>query len=184
MSEVTLLLEAIDRNEKQASEELLPLVYDELRRLATARLAGEAAGQTLQPTALVHEAWLRLVNDHSRTWHNREHFFRAAAQAMRRILVDKARLKSSLKRGGGRERLNIDDLDLAATTLDDRILLVDDAMQRLESDDPESARIINLKFFAGLTNKQVGQTLGVTERTVERQWAYARACLFQLIRCE
>jgi len=181
MSEVTVLLEAVGRHEAQASEELLPLVYDELRRLAAARIAGEAAGQTLQPTALVHEAWLRLVNERERTWQNREHFFRAAAQAMRRILVDKARHKSSLKCGGGQERLNIDDLDLAATTLDDRILLVDDAMNILEVNDPESARIIHLKFFAGLTNKEVAAMLGVTERTVERQWAYARVCLFQVI---
>jgi RNA polymerase sigma factor (TIGR02999 family) len=181
MSEVTVLLEAVGRNDQQASEELLPLVYDELRRLAAARIAGEAAGQTLQPTALVHEAWLRLVHEGGRKWHNREHFFRAAAQAMRRILVDKARHKSSIKCGGGQERLNIDDLDLAATTLDDRILLVDDALKRLEVDDPESARIINLKFFAGLTNKEVAATLNVTERTIERQWAYARVCLFQMI---
>jgi RNA polymerase sigma factor (TIGR02999 family) len=181
MSEVTVLLEAVGRNEAQASEELLPLVYDELRRLATARIAGESAGQTLQPTALVHEAWLRLVNEGGRTWHNREHFFRAAAQAMRRILVDKARHKSSIKCGGGQERLNIDDLDLAITTLDDRILLVDEALKRLEVEDPDSARIINLKFFAGLTNKEVAATLNVTERTVERQWAYARVCLFQII---
>jgi RNA polymerase sigma factor (TIGR02999 family) len=184
MSEVTVLLEAIGRNEDQASAELLPLVYDELRRLATARMAGESAGQTLQPTALVHEAWLRLVNEGGRRWHNREHFFRAAAQVMRRILVDKARHKSSLKCGGHRERLNIDDLNLAATTLDDRILLVDDAMKRLELEDPESAKIITLKFFAGLTNKEVAATLGVTERTVERQWAYARVCLFQIIQTE
>jgi len=181
MSEVTLLLEAVARNEPRASEELLPLVYDELRRLAASRIAGEAPGQTLQPTALVHEAWLRLVNDSERTWQNREHFFRAAAQAMRRILVDKARHKSSLKCGGGQERLNIDDLDLAATTMDDRILIVDDALKRLEVEDPESAQIIHLKFFAGQTNKEVAAMLGVTERTIERQWAYARVSLFQLI---
>jgi RNA polymerase sigma factor (TIGR02999 family) len=184
MSEITLVLRAISRGDSRASEELLPLVYDELRRLAGMRMAREAAGQTLQPTALVHEAWLRLVNDGDRTWQNRAHFFGAAAEAMRRILIDNARRKSTLKRGGGQDRLNIEDLELAAATPDDRILLIDQALQRLETDDPDSARIVVLKFFGGLTNKEVGKTLGVTERTVERQWAYAKAWLFQSIRGE
>src|SRR5450756_923621 len=125
MSDITLLLDSVARGESSASEDLLPLVYDELRRLASARMAGEAAGQTLQATALVHEAWLRLVKVEGRTWRNRAHFFRSAAQAMRRILVDRARHKLSLKRGGGLERVSIDDVDLAATTTDDRVLLVD-----------------------------------------------------------
>ena len=184
MSEITLLLEAVGRGEIRASEELLPLVYDELRQLAAARMARESAGQTLQPTALVHEAWLRLVTEGDRTWQNRAHFFRAAAQAMRRILVDRARHKASVKCGGGQERLNVEDLDLAAATPDDKILLVDDALARLEEADPESARVITLKFFGGLTNKEAAKTLGVTERTVEREWAYAKACLFQMIREE
>jgi RNA polymerase sigma factor (TIGR02999 family) len=184
MSEITLVLQAMGRGESRASEELLPLVYDELRQLATARMAHEAAGQTLQPTALVHEAWLRLVTEGDRTWQNRAHFFRAAAQAMRRILVDRARHKSSLKCGGDRERLNIEDLDLAAATPDDKVLLIDDALARLESEDPESARVITLKFFGGLTNKEVAKTLGVTERTVEREWAYAKASLYRMIQEE
>lgn len=184
MSDLTLILQAVGRGEKQASEDLLPMVYAELRQLATMRMAREAAGQTLQPTALVHEAWLRLVNEGDRTWQNRAHFFRTAALAMRRILVDRARSKSSLKRGGGRERVNIEDVDLAASSTDDRVLLVDDAVTRLEAEDPESARVVALKFFGGLTNKEVAESLGVTERTVERQWAYARACLFQMIREE
>jgi RNA polymerase sigma factor (TIGR02999 family) len=184
MSEITLMLQAVGRGEKRASEDLLPLVYAELRQLAAMRMAREAAGQTLQPTALVHEAWLRLVTEGDRTWENRAHFFRAAALAMRRILVDRARNKSSLKRGGGRERVNIEDVDLAATPTDDRVLLVDDAVTRLEADDPESAHVVTLKFFGGLTNKEVAESLGVTERTVERQWAYAKACLFQMIREE
>ncbi|HXR07123.1 MAG TPA: ECF-type sigma factor, partial [Candidatus Acidoferrum sp.] len=170
--------------ESRASEELLPLVYDELRQLAAARMAHESAGQTLQPTALVHEAWLRLVTEGDRTWQNRAHFFRAAAQAMRRILVDRARHKSSIKCGGGQDRLNVEDLDLAAATPDDKILLIDDALARLEAEDPESARVITLKFFGGLTNKEVAKTLGVTERTVEREWAYAKACLYQMIQEE
>ena len=184
MSEITLVLQAVGRGESRASEELLPLVYDELRQLAAARMAHESAGQTLQPTALVHEAWLRLVTDGDRTWQNRAHFFRAAAQAMRRILVDRARHKSSIKCGGGHDRLNVDDLDLAAATPDDKILLIDDALARLEAEDPESARVITLKFFGGLTNKEVAKTLGVTERTVEREWAYAKACLYQMIQEE
>jgi len=184
MSEITLVLQAVGRGESRASEELLPLVYDELRQLAAARMAHESAGQTLQPTALVHEAWLRLVTEGDRTWQNRAHFFRAAAQAMRRILVDRARHKSSIKCGGGQDRLNIEDLDLAAATPDDKILLIDDALARLEAEDQESARVITLKFFGGLTNKEVAKTLCVTERTVEREWAYAKACLYEMIQEE
>ena len=181
MSEVTLLLEAASRGEGSAPEELLPLVYDELRSLAAARMAREVAVQTLQPTALVHEAWLRLVGSPERTWSNRVHFFRVAAQVMRRILVDKAREKSSLRRGGNRERVDIEQLDLVAVDSDDRILRIDEALNRLEIEDPESARIVTLKFFGGLTNKEVASDLNVTERTVERQWAYAKAALIRLV---
>ncbi|HEU5069896.1 MAG TPA: sigma-70 family RNA polymerase sigma factor [Verrucomicrobiae bacterium] len=184
MSDITQILKQIGRGETTASERLLPLVYEELRRLAAARMAQEAAGHTLQPTALVHEAWLRLVMESDRSWENRAHFFRTAALAMRRILVDRARNKASLKRGGGRERVNIDDIELAASSPDERVLLVDGALDRLEAEDPESAHIVVLKFFGGLTNKEVAESLGVTERTVERQWAYAKASLFQMIRHE
>jgi RNA polymerase sigma factor (TIGR02999 family) len=184
MSDITLVLQAIERGENRAADELLPLVYEELRRLASAQMAGEAAGQTLQPTALVHEAWLRLVKEEERTWRNREHFFRAAALAMRRILVDRARHKLSLKAGGRGEKVPLEDLDIAAATTDDRVLLVDQAMGRLEQEDPESARVINLKFFCGLTNKEAAEVLGLTERSVERQWAYAKACLFELLKEE
>jgi RNA polymerase sigma factor (TIGR02999 family) len=182
MSDVTLILQAMGRNEPLASEQLLPLVYEELRRLAAARMAQESAGQTLQPTALVHEAWLRLVGEGDRSWNNRAHFFRAAAQAMRRILIDRARHKASLKRGGNQERLDIAELDIAAATPDDRMLLIDESLARLEQEDPDSAQVIMLKFFAGLTNKEVGKTLGVSESTVERQWAFAKVCLYQMIR--
>ncbi len=181
MSDITLLLESVNRGEPAASAELLPLVYDELRHLAAARMARESAGHTLQPTALVHEAWMRLVKPGDRHWNNRSHFFRAAAQAMRRILVDRARLKSSIKRGANPERLNLDDLALAATTPDDRVVLVDEAIGHLEQQDPDSARIVTLKFFGGFTNREIAETLGVTERTIERQWAYARACLLALM---
>lgn len=181
MSEITLILDAVNRGDEAASEELLPLVYDELRRLAASQMASEAPGHTLQPTALVHEAWLRLVKEEGRTWRNRAHFFRAAALAMRRILVDRARHKLSIKCGAKGERVPLEDVDLAAATTDDRVLLVDENLARLEKEDPESARIITLKFFGGLTNKEVASILGVTERSVERQWAYAKACLYELM---
>jgi RNA polymerase sigma factor (TIGR02999 family) len=179
MSDVTQVLQAIGRGDGRASDELLPLVYDELRRLAAARMAQEAAGQTLQPTALVHEAWLRMVKDGERSWENRAHFFGAAAEAMRRILIENARRKSRLKRGGDQARLDIEQLELAATTPDDKVLLIDEALERLKDEDPEKARIVVLKFFGGLTNQEVAENLGVAERTVERQWAYAKAWLFR-----
>lgn len=166
-----------------SGEELLPLVYDELRRLAAARLARESAGATLQPTALVHEAWLRVSGRNDRNWVDRAHFFRTAALAMRRILVDRARQKSSLKGGGegGREIFAFEP-DFSDVTPDDRLLLIDECLQRLENEDPDSARIVLLKFFAGLTNQEAAATLGVNVRTVERQWAYAKATLFQMVR--
>jgi RNA polymerase sigma factor (TIGR02999 family) len=184
MSEITLLLGAVERGENRAAEELLPLVYDELRHLAAARMADELPGQTLQPTALVHEAWLRLVNQRDQTWNNRVHFFRAAALAMRRILVDKARTKASLKGGQRAERLPLDDLDLSAAAPDDRILLIDQALAWLESKDPECARIVTLRFFGGFTIPEIARAEGTSERTVARQWAYAKACMFEFIREE
>ncbi|MBW8781887.1 MAG: sigma-70 family RNA polymerase sigma factor [Verrucomicrobia bacterium] len=184
MSEITLLLEAVERGENQAAEELLPLVYDELRHLAAARLGHNSTSQTLQATALVHEAWLRLINQGDRTWNNREHFFRAAAQAMRHILVDLSRQKASLKRGSHPERLNIEEMDLAVAAPDDRILLVNHALARLEEEDPDSAQLVILKFFGGFTNQEVAHMLGLSERTLARQWAYAKGCLYQLIQEE
>jgi RNA polymerase sigma factor (TIGR02999 family) len=184
MSDITQVLRAIERGEGHASDELLPLVYEELRKLAAVRMSQEPAGQTLQATALVHEAWLRLVGDGSQTWLSRAHFFGAASEAMRRILVENARRKSRLKRGGGQLRLDIDGLNLAAATPDDKVLLIDEALERLQVEDPEKARIVVLKFFGGLTNHEVAESLGVTERTIERQWAYARAWLFQNIRSQ
>jgi RNA polymerase sigma factor (TIGR02999 family) len=184
MSEITLLLAAAARHEGFASEELLPLVYDELRRLATSYVAGEAAGPTLQATALVHEAWLRLVNSEDRTWQNRTHFFRAAAHAMRRILVDRARQKLSLKRGGEFLLVPVEGTEIEAAAIDDRILLVDQSLERMEKEDPESARVIVLKFFGGLTNREVAEILGLSERSVERQWAYAKASLFAMVKQE
>jgi RNA polymerase sigma factor (TIGR02999 family) len=182
MSEITLVLEAIKRGERLASEQLLPLVYDKLRNLAAARMAQENAGQTLQPTALVHEAWLQLAGDGSRSWQNRAHFFGAAADAMRRILIDQARRKSRLKHGGGQSRLDVDDLEIAATTPDEDALRINEALEKLEREDPEQARIVVLKFFGGLTNEEVAENLGLSERTVYRQWVCAKARLFRLVR--
>jgi len=178
-AEITQVLHAIGRSEAGAAGKLLPLVYAELRRLAAARMANEMSGQTLQPTALVHEAWLRLVNDGNRTWQNRAHFFGAAAEAMRRILIERARHKSRLKHGGGQVRLNIEDLELAQTTPDDKVLLVDEALACLKIEDPELARIVMLKFFGGLSNEEIAETLGLAPRTLNREWAYARAWLFR-----
>ena len=182
MSEITQILQAVGRGDRRASEELLPLVYDELRRHAAARMAREAAGQTLQPTALVHEAWMRLVGEGDRTWQNRAHFFGAAAEAMRRILIENARRKSRLKHGGDQVRLDLDQLELAATTPDEKILLIDEALERLRTQDPEKAQVVVLKFFGGYTNQEVAANLGVTERTIARHWAYAKPWLFQSIR--
>jgi len=184
MSDITLMLQAVARGERQASSDLLPLVYEELRHLAGARMAREAAGQTLQPTALVHEAWMRLVGDGDRNWENRAHFFGAAAEAMRRILIENARRKSRFKRGGGQLRVDIDDVELATTTPDDKILLIDEALERLQAEDPDKARIVVLKFFGGLTNQEVAQSLNFTERTVERHWAFAKAWMFRCIQTQ
>jgi len=182
MSDITQVLQAVGRGESRAAAELMPLVYEELRRLAAVRMAQESAGQTLQPTALVHEAWMQLVSAGERTWQNRAHFFGAAADAMRRILIDKARRKARLKHGAGQARLNIDELEIAETTPDDNVLLINEALERLEREDPEQARIVILKFFGGLTNLEVAETLDIGERTVDRQWACAKARIYQWIR--
>jgi RNA polymerase sigma factor (TIGR02999 family) len=164
------------------SEELMPLVYNDLRRMAAARMASEAQGQTLQPTALVHDAWLRMFGNGDRRWQNRGHFFGEATEAMRRILIERARRKSRLKHGHGWVRLDIDDLSLAEATPDDKVLLINEALEHLEAEDPERAKVVVMKFFGGLTNQEVAKILGVAERTVERQWAFAKAWLFQNIR--
>lgn len=182
--QVTLILHAIRRGEGGSSKDLLPVVYEELRRLAVARMAHEAAGQTLQATALVHEAWLRLVHDGDRTWQNRAHFFGAAAEAMRRILIENARRKSRLKRGGDLVRVDVGDVELADTTPDEKILLINDALEQMEATDPEKARVVVMKFFGGMTNQEVAENLAVTERTVERHWAFAKAWLYQEIRSQ
>ena len=181
MTEVTRILSAIEQGDRRAAEELLPLVYDELRRLAAQKLAQEKPGQTLQATALVHEAYTRLVGGGAvcgeRRWDSRGHFFAAAAEAMRRILIDRAREKRSQKRGGGRKRLNIDAVDVATQATPDQLLAVDDPLAKLAREDPAAARLVELRYFAGLTVEEAGKALGISTATAYRHWKYARAWL-------
>ena len=180
MSEVTRILEAAQQGDAKAASELLPLVYDELRRLAAARMANEAAGHTLQPTALVHEAWLRLTgNDANVQFANRAHFFGAAAEAMRRILVDRAREKQALKRGGNLERVDLDGLELPSPMPDDELLALDEALDRLATVDTRAAEMVKLCFFVGLTQPEAARELGVSLATAERIWGFARAWLLR-----
>jgi RNA polymerase sigma factor (sigma-70 family) len=206
MSDVTRILARIETGDPQAAEQLLPLVYDELRKLAAARLAQEKPGQTLQATALVHEAYLRLVekqgarSQESGTsgensgdpnlalgprplapgpWNSRGHFFAAAAEAMRRILVESARKKQRLKRGGGMQRVELEPVDSTAPESADDLLALDAALQRLAADEPLIAQVVQLRYFAGLTIEQVAEALGISVRTANRHWAYAKAWLFQ-----
>src|SRR6185503_2602223 len=179
MSDVTRILTAIEQGDPKAAEELLPLVYEELRKLAAARMAHEQANQTLQPTALVHEAWLRLTNGEQPTFDGRGHFFAAAAEAMRRILVENARRKGRLKRGGEWERIGLENLDVAVTTDDDTLLAVHEALEKLATVDPLGAKLIELRFFAGLSNVDAAKAIGLAERTAKRTWAYARAWLHE-----
>jgi RNA polymerase sigma factor (TIGR02999 family) len=182
VNEVTRILFAIEDGDPQAAEQLLPLVYDELRKLAAQRLAQEKPGHTLQATALVHEAYLRLVDtDREEHWNSRGHFFAAAAEAMRRILVDAARHKRSRKRGGGMVRHEIGDVQLAAPELNEEILALDEALARLTARDPIKAQLVTLRHFAGLTIEEAAQALGISLTTANRYWAYARAWLHQEI---
>jgi RNA polymerase sigma factor (TIGR02999 family) len=177
MNDVTRVLEAIEQGDPRATDRLLPLIYDELRRLAAQRLAHEKPGQTLDATALVHEAYLRLVGARSGSdgWDNRGHFFAAAAESMRRILVERARRKGRLKRGGSRQRVDI--ADAAAPVADERLLALDEALTRLAAEDPVAARVVELRHFAGLGHEQVAATLGVTVYQARQKWTYARAWL-------
>jgi RNA polymerase sigma factor (TIGR02999 family) len=178
MSEVTRILAAVERGEAQAADKLLPLVYDELRKLAAARMAAEAPGQTLQATALVHEAYVRLVGGtQPQEWNNRGHFFAAAAEAMRRILVENARHRKSTKGGGGWERLELIDADLAVDTSGDDLFAVDEALSHLAAEDPRAAQLVKLRFFLGMTLEEAAAHLGLQPRTAYRDWAYARAWL-------
>ena len=179
MVDVTGMLQAIERGEAHTNAELLPVVYEELRRLAAHKLSQERPGQMLQPTALVHEAWLRLGGKPDAKFANQAHFFAAAAEAMRRILVENARRKQRLKHGGGQRRIDLNQVDVAAASDDETVLAVSDALDKLASRDPPGAELIRLRFFAGLSNAEAGELLGLPERTAKRTWAYARAWLHE-----
>lgn len=179
MSEVTRILSAIKRSDVKAADELLPLVYRELRVLAAQKLSQESPGQTLQATALVYEAYLRLVGSDNQNWNSRGHFFAAAAEAMRRILIDNARRKKSFKRGGGREKVDIDDIAVSddGNSISDELIALDEALQKLSEKDKVSADLVKLRYFAGLTSEQAATILGIAHNTADAYWAYARAWL-------
>jgi len=183
MSEVTHILDAIGQGNPQAADQLLPLVYQELRRLAAHKMASESPGQTLQPTALVHEAWLKLVGQENRKWQDRNHFFAASAEAMRRILVDNARRKRTRRHGGGQRRVELDDIKLAVEN-DDVLLAVNDALEKLAISDKQKAELVKLRYFVGMTVEEAAQVLGISEPMAKRHWAYARAWLSEEIRSQ
>ncbi|MHC1769258.1 MAG: sigma-70 family RNA polymerase sigma factor [Verrucomicrobiia bacterium] len=177
MSDVTRILDRVQQGEAQAAEELLPLVYKELRKLAAYKMAREAPGQTLQPTALVHEAWLRLTGSTRQEWCGREHFFRAAAEAMRRILVENARRKLRLRHGGGLQRVDFQTFDLPIAQADEKCLRVHEALDRLAEVDPRKAEVVKLRVFAGLGVAEIAPVLNTSEKTVQRDWTFAKAWL-------
>jgi RNA polymerase sigma factor (TIGR02999 family) len=182
MNEVTRILNAIEQGDRHASDELLPLVYDALRRLAAEKMAQESPGQTLQATALVHEVYLRLVDaENTPQWESRGHFFAAAAEAMRRILINRARDKNRLKRGGAGKRLNLDHLTVVDTASDDDLVALDEALEKLAQENKACAELVRLRFFAGLTQEEAAAALGVARRTADRRWAFARAWLYQAL---
>ena len=182
MIPVTRILEAIEQGDSRAAEELLPLVYEELRRLAAQKMAQQEPGQTLQATALVHEAYLRLVGSGTRQWPGRAPFFRAAAEAMRHILVDKARRKQRIRHGGDQRRLDVNELQIPAPADDQEVLVVHQALDQLAAKDAEKAEVVKLRFFVGLNNQEAARILGITEKTVRRHWTYAKAWLSREIR--
>lgn len=181
-SPVTQILNAIEQGDVAASDRLLPLVYDDLRRLAAQRLSREQPGQTLQPTALVHEAYLRLVDaDHQQKWNSRGHFFAAAAEAMRRILIENARSKRRMKHGGGHARVDLDQADIAGDVPSDDLLALDEALTRLAEDNNVKARLVELRFFAGMTVEEAAQVLGISAIMAKRYWRYSRAWLHRAV---
>ena len=183
-NDATRLLSAVEQGDPRAAEELLELVYDELRRLAAFKLAQESPGQTLQPTALVHEAWLRLVGDRHPTFKDRTHFFRATAEAMRRILIDRARRKLTQRHGGDYQRVDWDGFDLAAPGTDDQLLAVNEALDKLALTHPVQAELVKLRYFAGMTNEEVAQVLEISVSTAKNYWTFSRAWLLNEIESE
>ena len=181
MTDVTRILHSVESGDAKAADRLLPLVYDELRKLAAHKMVNESSGHTLQPTALVHEAWLRLVGSEQRTWQNRVHFFGAAAEAMRRILIDRARRKRAMRHGGGQKRVDVEDVEIASATADDQLLAVNEALDKLAARDKQKAELVKLRYFIGMTIEEAAQILGVSEPTAKRYWAYARAWLYHEI---
>jgi len=181
MSDVTRILNAIEGGDPKAVDQLLPLVYEELRRLAARRMAREKPGQTLQATALVHEAYIRLVGSEAQNWTGRTQFFTAAAEAMRRILIENTRRKQSLKRGGARKRADLDEAVLAVEGPSEDILALDEALTRLARDEPVTAELVKLRYFVGLTLEQAAELLGITRRTATRHWTFAQAWLYKQI---
>src|SRR5712692_1136389 len=184
MSDATLMLAAVKAGDSKAAEQLLVLVYDELRRLAASKLAHEAPGQTLQPTALVHEAWLRLVGDHTPSFKDRQHFFRASAEAMRHILIDRARRKHTKRHGGGYQRVDFEGFDLAAPAAHDQLLAVNEALDKFAVEHPVQAELVKLRYFAGLTNEEVSQVLAISLSTAKNYWTFSRAWLLNEIESE
>jgi RNA polymerase sigma factor (TIGR02999 family) len=178
MNDVTRILGEIARQNPNAASQLLPLVYDELRKLAASKMARETPGQTLQPTALVHEAWLRLAGAEDQTWDNRAHFFGAAAEAMRRILIENARRKKALRHGAGEARLNLEELDIVAPAPDEQLLAIHEALDKFAAVDKVKAELVKLRYFAGMTIEEAAHVLGISEATAKRWWIYARAWLY------
>jgi RNA polymerase sigma factor (TIGR02999 family) len=181
MSDVTRILDAAQQGDPKAAEELLPLVYEELRKLAAAKMAQERPGQTLQATALVHEAWLRLVGNENQKWNGRAHFFGAAAEAMRRILIERARRKRAARHGGDQQRVDIQEVELAAPADDDQLLVLSEALDKLAVQYKSEAELVKLRYFVGLTNDEAAEVLGISPRTAKYYWTHARAWLFQEI---
>ena len=184
MSDITQVFQAIEHGDAKAADQLLPLVYEELRKLAASRMAHEAPHQTLQPTALVHEAWLRLVGNENPKFANRAHFFSAAAEAMRRILIDNARRKRALRHGGGQQRIEMEGVEIAAPGGDDEMLAVNEALEKLASQNKVEAELIKLRYFVGMTLDEAAEALGISPRSADNYWAHARAWLFREIKSE
>ena len=181
MSDITRILTAAEQGDPNAAGELLPLVYEELRRLAAHKMSGEAQGHTLQPTALVHEAWLRLTGNENQKWDGRGHFFAAAAEAMRRILIDRARRKRAARHGGGQQRVDIQEMDLASPDSDEQLLAVSDALDKLAVAHKVEAELVKLRYFVGMTNDEAAEVLGIAPRTAKYHWTHARAWLYREI---